>query len=119
MSEQEIHLRLNEKTRREELVGLGDELIPDDRIIEAVANHRRIFPYVVRHLALNQYRKENPEYTPSHDVPPCSGLLGIMGQVRDDLLMGMGETQPQCHARIQAENMTNNVRPDRPPYFVR
>jgi hypothetical protein len=85
----DIRLQPIAGTNREELIGLNGDLVPDDRIIAAVNAHRRLFPHVVKHLALNQYRKDNPNYVHRADTPLSQDMLHIMSSVRDELLGGM------------------------------
>ncbi len=85
----DIYLELSPVTGREHLKGIGNELIPDDRILSAVSAHGRLFPHVVMHLALNQYNKDNPEYVHNFTQPANTALLEIMRGVRDDLVIGL------------------------------
>jgi hypothetical protein len=123
MELEEIRLEYNPDTRREYLVGIGDELVPDDRILKAVATHKRIFPYVVKQLAVNQYLKEDPTYVDHRHIPPPRRVLDIMGDIRDELLIGVSSQSAESRTiqlrQAQVQNMTQNVRPERPPYFCR
>ena len=89
MTHPEIQLKRDPTCGLECVVGIGDEVIPDDRIIAAVAAHGRLFPYVVMHLAINQHRKEFPDYVHNHDAPAGPDLQEIMRGIRDDLVIGI------------------------------
>lgn len=88
MDRSEIQLELDPTTRQERLVGLNGEMVPDSRILIAVAANRRLFPHVVKHLALNQYTAKNPEYVHNDSIPPSQEMLDIMRDIRDGLIDG-------------------------------
>jgi hypothetical protein len=105
----------------EKLAGMNGETSVDDRILMAVASHRRLFPYVVKHLAENRMLKDDQAYVRPADLPPSRELIGIMGEIRDELIEGMQakEAERQRIRELQVINMTANVTRERRPYFVR
>lgn len=116
MEEGEILLvRDNENTNQEVLVGLNGDIEITERIVRAVEQTGRLFPYIVRHIASNRV---NSYEAATDDI---SGQLHEqMREVRDELKVSLdGLRIAKSQRLLQAGNMTANVPKQRPPYFVR
>jgi hypothetical protein len=84
--DQSIRLELIPGSNREMLVGINGEVSLDSRIIAAVSAQKRLFPYVVELVAINQYCKDEPGYVHNYNEPAGHGLRELMAVLRNELV---------------------------------
>lgn len=89
----------------ETLIGLNGDLHVSDHVARTVIGHSRLFPHVVRHIAINRMEQGFGQ----------ENCAESMRAVRDELISSMDRIDPH---KLQVQNLTANVKPARLPYFV-